>query len=233
MTGPYVERDGVIRQEPVVDPTLVAEPAIVQPVVAQPVVGAPAVVQPGVVQPAVVQPAVAQPVVAGPAVAAPVAAAPVQAVPVVETVHPATQAVVRRRFWQFDPAALITTIAGVILLLIGLIAITRGGLEGPLTEPAVEVLGFLHTPLLGIIEAVAGALLLLAGITKSREGAMFLSTIIAIGAFVGAIQAESFQRQLAIEERFAWLVVAGSLIVLASNLFIPAVTSRQTVYRTQ
>jgi len=84
-------------------------------------------------------------------------------------------------------------------------AIVWGALD-QLGHERVDVLGFSHTALLGIIEAIAGAFLLLAGITRSREGALFLSTILGIGAFVAAVQAESFQRRLAIEEPFAWLV---------------------------
>jgi lysylphosphatidylglycerol synthetase-like protein (DUF2156 family) len=142
-----------------------------------------------------------------------------------------SSSVVRRRFWQFDPGAIVTAIAGVILLLIGLIVISKAGLDGPITEPVVEVAGFTHTPLLGIILAVAGLFLLLAGVTKSREGAMFLSTVIAIAAFVGAVQAESFERQLAIEEPFAWIVVVGAVIVLLVNLLVPSIWSRRTEYQ--
>jgi hypothetical protein len=173
-------------------------------------------------------------VAARPVAAAPVAAAPVMAepvVPVVETVQtmPATT-VVSRRFWEFDAAAVVTALAGVALLLVGLIAMTRGGFDGSMEEPVVDVVGFSHTTLLGIIEVCAGALLLIAGATKSREGAIFLSTVIAIAACVGAIQAESFQRQLAIEESFAWTVMVLALVVLAVNLIVPSVRSRSTVY---
>jgi hypothetical protein len=212
--------EGVIHEEFVGDPTIVAA------VPATPPMAAPAAAVPGVVQPTVVQPAVAQPI-----------GQPMQ--PVVQAVQPATtvaavqplatSGVVRRRFWQFDAAAAITAVAGVVLLLVGLIVIARAGLD-PLTGESVEVLGFTHTPLLGVIEALAGLLLLLAGVTKSREGAMFLATVIGIAAFVGAVQAESFDRQLAIEEDFAWLVVAAAVLVLLANLLIPRFSSRSTVY---
>jgi lysylphosphatidylglycerol synthetase-like protein (DUF2156 family) len=221
------DRDGVIHEEFVGDPAVVAPvPPSAQPMVAPAVAGAVAPVagEPTVVQPAVVQ----QPVQPIQLVGQPVQA--VQPAAAVAAVQPLpTSGVVRRRFWQFDAAAVITAIAGVVLLLIGLIVIARAGLD-PLTGESVEVLGFTHTPLLGVIEAAAGLLLLLAGVTKSREGAMFLATVIGIAAFVGAVQAESFERQLAIEEEFAWILVAAAVLVLLANLLIPRFSSRSTVY---
>ena len=46
---------------------------------------------------------------------------------------------------RFAPDAIIAAIAGLVLLLVGLIAITRGGFDGKMSDPVVEVLGFTHT----------------------------------------------------------------------------------------
>jgi hypothetical protein len=166
-------------------------------------------------------------VVVEPAVV-PVAPQPVVAQRVVAAVP--TTAVVRRSFWQFDPAAVVTALVGVFMLIVGLVAMSKAGFDGPMEQPVVEVLGFTFTALLGIVVAIAGLFLLVAGASKSREGALFMGTVIGIAAFVGALQAESFQRQLAIEESFAWIVVALSLVVVAVNLIVPRVTSSSTVY---
>jgi len=53
---------------------------------------------------------------------------------------------------RFSPAAIAAGIGGILLLALGLIAIARGGLSGSITEPVVEVVGFSHTPLLGLID---------------------------------------------------------------------------------
>ena len=232
----YVDRDGVFRDEVVGDPTLVAEaPVAAQPVVAQPVAAQPVAAQPVVAQPVAAQQVVAQPgyTQAGYTQAAgqPVVGA-VPAAAVVEPVHAMpSSSVVRRRFWQFDPGAIVTAIAGVILLLIGLIVISKAGLDGPITEPVVEVAGFTHTPLLGIIVAAAGLFMLLAGITRAREGAIFLSIVLGVAGIVAAVQEESFDESLAIEPSYAWMIVIVSGIVLLANLLVPVLSSRSTVYR--
>jgi len=61
---------------------------------------------------------------------------------------------------RFSPAAMAAGIVAVLLLVLGLIAVARGGLSGPITEPAVDVAGFSPTPLLGLIEAGTGLALL-------------------------------------------------------------------------
>jgi hypothetical protein len=213
--------------DPAVDPTVVAAtPPLVAP--AQPPVAA---------QPVAAQPVVAQPVAAQPVVAQPVVEAPVVEQAYVEQSYgergAAGTSTVQRRFWQFDPASIITSLFGIVLLIVGLVAVTRAGFDDGLTgaDNAVEVAGFTHTPLLGIIVAVAGLFLLLAGITRSREGAIFLSIVLGVAGVVAAIQEESFDDSLAIESSYAWLIVVGSAIVLLANLIIPTLTSRSTVYR--
>jgi hypothetical protein len=173
-------------------------------------------------------------------VAQPVAAQPVvAAAPVVEQAYveqsygTAGTATVQRRFWQFDPASIITALFGIVLLILGLIAVTRAGFEDGVTgsENTVDVAGFTHTPLLGIIVAAAGLFMLLAGITRAREGAIFLSIVLGVAGIVAAVQEESFDESLAIEPSYAWMIVIGSGIVLLANLLIPVLSSRSTVYR--
>jgi len=148
----------------------------------------------------------------------------------VVTVAPA-EAVRTAWFRGFEPDAVIAAAAGVVLLLIGLIAITRGGFDGPMSDPVVDVLGFNHTTTLGIIEIIIGGSLLVAGATISRAGALFLSSVLAIGAFVGAVQTESFRESLGLESAFAWLLVLVGLLVMASSLLMPRYYTRTTTVR--
>ncbi|MCU1389502.1 MAG: hypothetical protein JWL72_2840, partial [Ilumatobacteraceae bacterium] len=86
-----------------------------------------------------VAPAVVAPVERA-VVATPVAAAPVVSVPV------GTQRTSYTR--RFAPDAVVAAIAGLFITLIGLLAVTRGGFDGPMDTPVVSVLGFTHTTLL-------------------------------------------------------------------------------------
>jgi hypothetical protein len=204
--GPHVERDelyadGVVYTDgvtPVVEPVAVVQQT---PIVQQPLVAG-AVAQP------VVQPSVAQPVVAAAAPAAPVAA------------------VSRSAVWRFDPAAVITVLFGIALLLFGLVALARAGTDGAWDAPVVTVAGFDHTAILALIEIGAGLVMLAVGFSGWRAASMFFATIIGVGAFVAAVQSSSFD-ELAIESSFAWLVVIGSIVVILAQAALPTIVDRR------
>ena len=88
-------------------------------------------------------------------------------------------------------------LVGLAWVLVGLIAMTRAGLDGSMREPVVEVLGFTHTAMLGIIEAGIGLCLLLCAATTTRAGSVFFGLVLGIGGFLGAVQTDSFKSSLA------------------------------------
>jgi hypothetical protein len=187
---------------PVVEPVAVVPPP---PLVVEPV----AVVPP---PPAVVPVVAQQPIVVQPAATA-------------DRVRTSTTT-------RFAPDSLIAAGAGVVLLLFGLVAIARGGFDGPMSDPIVKVLGFGHTTSLGLIEIGFGLALLIAGVTTSRGAAIFFGATLAIAAFVGAVQTDSFDERLGLESSFAWLMVAlGSLVVLA-GLLLPRIERSSTASST-
>ncbi len=167
-------------------------------------------------------------------VAAPVAPAVVERV-VVQQVPVAPVQVERVRTAstrRFALDAIIAAAVGVVLLIIGLLAVTRAGFDGPMATPVVKVLGFTHTTSLGLIEIVVGLFLLVVGATAERSGAIFMGTVLGIAAFVGAIQATSFHHSLALQSGFAWLLVVAAVAVIVSALAMPRFLTRSTVVQT-
>jgi hypothetical protein len=120
---------------------------------------------------------------------------------------------------------MIVGIVGVVLMIIGLIAVTRAGVDGPMSQPVVKVLGFTHTATLGAIEAAIGALLLICAAMTSRGGATFFGVILGIGGIVGAAQTVSFRRSLAIQPGFAWLCVFAAAVVVLVSLLLPRIAT--------
>ena len=144
-------------------------------------------------------------------------------------VVPASAGQVQRAYnSRFAPDAIIAAIVGLVLLVVGLIAIIRGGFDGPMSDPVVEVMGFTHTTTLGLIEIILGAALLISGATSSRSGAVFFGVLLGIGGFVGAVQSESFDTSLALESSMAWLAVAAAVVVVLSALMMPRYARHST-----
>ncbi|HSB88353.1 MAG TPA: hypothetical protein VLD86_18700 [Ilumatobacteraceae bacterium] len=122
---------------------------------------------------------------------------------------------------HFAPDAIIAALVGLVIMVVGLIAIVRGGFDGPMSDPVVSVVGFTHTTTLGLIEIGIGFCLLVSGATRSRSGELLFGAILGIGAFVGAVQTESFRESLALESGMAWLAVIAAAVVVLSALLMP------------
>jgi hypothetical protein len=161
----------------------------------------------------------------------PVAGQVLQAAPVVEQYEaPASAGQVRTAYAsRFAPDSIIAGIAGLVVLVTGLIAIVRGGFDGPMSTPVVQVLGFNHTTTLGLIEVGLGLALLLSAATRSRSGEVFFGAVLGIAGFVGAVQTASFKKTLALESSMAWLTVAIGAIVVLAALMLPRYARQSTL----
>jgi hypothetical protein len=169
-----------------------------------------------------------QPVLVEPAVATPVAAvtqvAPVDHVVVSSAAVHQTVATSYGRHYAFD--SIVVGLVGLGFLLLGLIAMTRAGFDGSMREPVVEVLGFTHTATLGMIETGIGLCLVLCAATMTRGGSVFFGLLLGVGAFVGAVQTDSFERSLALESSLAWIAVLLAILVVLVSLLVPRMVTR-------
>lgn len=163
--------------------------------------------------------------------APPVAGQVIQTAPVVEQyVAPVAAGQVRTAYAsRFAPDAIIAGIAGLVILVTGLIAVVRGGFDGPMSTPIVKVLAFTHTTSLGLIEIAIGLALLLSAATRSRSGEVFFGAVLGIAGFVGAVQTQSFKRTLALESSMAWLAVFIGVIVVLAAMMLPRYSRQSTV----
>ncbi len=131
----------------------------------------------------------------------------------------------RERF-AFDSA--IVGIVGLAAMIVGFIAVTRAGVDGPMDQPVVTVLGFTHTATLGAIEIAIGLCLLVSAATTSSAAAAFFGLVLGVAGVVAAVQADSFKRSLAIQPRLAWIAVAAAALVVLVSLFVPRLERSST-----
>ena len=156
----------------------------------------------------------------------PPAVVPVSEVVMTEpAVNQTVETTTGRRF-AFD--SVIVGIAGVALTTIGLIVITRGGFDGPMDQPIVDVIGFTHTTTLGLIEIGLGLCLLISAAARSRSVATFFGLVLGVGGIVGAVQTESFRRSLALESGLAWLAVITAAVIVLVSLLMPRMARTST-----
>jgi hypothetical protein len=183
----------------------------------------------------------AAPVAATPvAPAAPVAATPVAPVapvatsPVVtrETVEPAvvqSDQVVRRTWASFSLSQVLHGICGAILLILGAIAIARGGFDSPVNDQMSKVAGIPMTTVLGLIVAAAGLLLVIAALTPAgRPFGGFVGVLLILGGII-VVGSNNIQADLHTNSSLGWVgIVLGVVSLLAA--FLPEHASARRSY---
>jgi hypothetical protein len=122
---------------------------------------------------------------------------------------------VQESVWRFSPAQIVHAIIGVLLLVVGVIAVARGDLSGDLNEPTFDIRGVQHNAAIGIGEIVAGALLIVAAISAAGR---FLGVLVGIAlVVVGSLLLgdDDTVQDLGTEESLGWIaIVLGGLAIL-------------------
>jgi hypothetical protein len=124
---------------------------------------------------------------------------------------------------SFSIPAVLAGVASIILIVVGAVAIARTDLDEPLAEPIVEVAGFAHNAVLGIVEVVAGVLLLLAAISRSRGAIMLMSIVIGVAAVIALIEPTVGGDEMPIDRGFAAIVAIVAGVLLAAAVLTPSV----------
>ena len=116
---------------------------------------------------------------------------------------------------RWSVADLVVTLVGVGLTVVGALGLARAGVNETWFSPVVDVVGADHTALLAAAELGAGVLIIVAGVARRRVLATLFGLAVAVLGAIAAIESAEVERELAIEDWWAWvLVAAGALVVL-------------------
>ena len=108
-------------------------------------------------------------------------------------------------------------VGGAVLVIMGVLALVRGDIHGSWNEPIVMVNGWPHSPLLGLLEVVAGALLVV--VSLSSAGELVVGAVIAGFGIVALLEPQVLDDALSIDPSHAWLMVAiGAVAVVSSAI---------------
>jgi hypothetical protein len=146
---------------------------------------------------------------------------------VVEERPPAEIEVVRTR--AFSAGQLLSMLVGAALIVLGVFALIATGLDTPLDQPVESVMGYDHTPMLGILEVAAGALLV---VFSLRPGGRWLVAIVGLALVVGGLlilgELDWTVENLAAEQGYAWIPIGAGLIALLAAMLTPRRHQRMT-----
>jgi hypothetical protein len=126
----------------------------------------------------------------------------------------------------WSPAQIVAVVIGIGYVILGIAALARTGLPvDHMMTPQHEVLGFRHSPLLGSIEIVFGALLIIAGVVAgaARSLMAFLGVVATtFGVLVLVdVAPNRLHRWLGVGDPYGWLSVAAGVVLLLAAFFSP------------
>ncbi|HEY6697516.1 MAG TPA: hypothetical protein VIZ67_04775 [Acidimicrobiales bacterium] len=118
---------------------------------------------------------------------------------------------------RWNLGSVLVLLPGAALVVLGAAALARTEIDRTWFSPVEEVAGIRHTPLLAVIEAGVGLLLVIAGLAGAPGMAAFVCISAAMAAGVAALEPGLVSEQLAAERW--WLIVlavaGGGLAVLS------------------
>lgn len=118
---------------------------------------------------------------------------------------------------NMDVAAVVGSVLGVVVLVIGVVTVARTGIPAAdLTGASTAVGPFSRTTLMGIIEVILGLLLIGAGSTGN--GLRGLGLVFFVFGLVWLIEPGAFQGALGITHATGWLYLLIGLFALAGGL---------------
>jgi membrane-bound ClpP family serine protease len=136
----------------------------------------------------------------------------------VDTPHQRTTAVARTH--HFSPGQLLTGAVGAVLVIFGVIALVRSGVDGSLNTPPSDILGLTHSAYVGFAELALGLLLLIGSANVAYRGvAGAVGALMVIGGIIVAAGTNKMLLQIGTERATGWFfVVMGAIAILGSML---------------
>lgn len=115
---------------------------------------------------------------------------------------------------------ILVALIGAALAAVGIIVLVRTGVNETWYRPTTSIFDANHTPLLGLVEAATGAVLVLAALARMRLVTTLIGLAMAVAGVVAAIETSEWSRELAIEDWWAW-TLAGVGLVVALLALVP------------
>lgn len=137
--------------------------------------------------------------------------------------------VVREHAYWLSPGCVVGGVAGLALLITGLVAILRARIDATLDTPVVVVFGMNQSAAVGLIELVVGGLILLSASSEATRPFMGgLGLLAIVGGIVGVAASDTIRQDLGYTPGTAWFLAACGLVaVIGSAMGAQFIQSRQ------
>ena len=125
---------------------------------------------------------------------------------------------------------MIAGVLGLVIAVIGVISVSRGGIDGSMNVPMVRVAGVDQSAMLGAAELVAGLLLVLGALSYAARGLIVGIGVIMVlgGVFLGAAGTKILN-DVGTVHGTGWLIMVGGIIAIVAGSLGRMIRTSHTV----
>jgi hypothetical protein len=130
------------------------------------------------------------------------------------------------RRWALDASDVISLLAGLLFVVMGLLALVDLGFKDFPSEATADVFGIAQTQLVGIVSIVLGLLLIAGCGSIGRSTTNFAGAITLVVGIVVVAAYDQLDATIATEKAYGWLAILTGIVVLVAAIAIPSVATR-------
>jgi hypothetical protein len=118
----------------------------------------------------------------------------------------------------FSPGQVIAGALGLVIAVIGIVAVSRGGIDSSMNVPMVRTAGFDQSAMLGAAELGLGLLLILGATSYATRSLIVAVGVVLVlgGVFIGAA-GPTILRDLGTVHGTGWAIMVGGIIAIVAG----------------
>jgi hypothetical protein len=119
-----------------------------------------------------------------------------------------------------SPGQVIAGVLGLVIAVIGIMAVARGGIDSSMNEPMVKTVGLDQSAMLGAAELGVGLLLILGALNYAARGLIIGIGVVMVlgGVFLGAAGTDILHNVGTVHGTGWVIMVAGIIAIVAGSL---------------
>ena len=132
-----------------------------------------------------------------------------------------------------SPGQVIAGVLGLVVAVIGIMAVSRGGIDGSMNVRMVRTAGVDQSAMLGAVELGVGLLLILGALSYAARSLIVAVGVVMVlgGVFVGAA-GTIILRDLGTVHGTGWVIMVGGIIAIVAGSLGRMVRTRRSVKTT-
>jgi hypothetical protein len=152
---------------------------------------------------------------------------------VVETGDARTETRVATSRLVVSPGQVLAGVLGLVIAVIGVITVSRAGIDSSMNDPIVRAAGFDQSALLGSIELGLGLLLILGALSYAARGLIVGVGVVMVlgGVFLGAA-GSTILRDVGTVHGTGWAIMVGGIIAIVAGSLGRIIRTRRSVKTT-